>query len=280
MVKPRSAATASAAGKWRSALFVLGELLITAGLVLLLFVFYAVHVTDWFAAQEQAAAGQELQQRWQRAPDRSSDRQVREPRPPAAPEAGAGFARLHMPTLDGTTFAVLEGTDRQTLAAGPGHYPDTALPGEPGNFGIAGHRIGNGAPFNELDALRSCDALVVETADSWFVYQVLPMPHEAAGWDERGADPRCAGVRPLPPPYDRVAGRHVVDPARADVLNPVPGAPPEPVTDERAAPLITLTTCHPAFSNRQRLIVHGVLTGQHAKRPDDPSWRPAQLRES
>ncbi|WP_273409124.1 sortase domain-bontaining protein [Corynebacterium ureicelerivorans] len=57
----------------------------------------------------------------------------------------------------------------------PGHYPVTQLPGQDGNFAVAGHRVGKGAPFNDLGALEACDAVVVETKQEWVTYRVLPM---------------------------------------------------------------------------------------------------------
>ena len=68
---------------------------------------------------------------------------------------------------------VLDGTSEGQLTQGPGHYEGTALPGELGNMGLAGHRVGKGSPFLDLDQLRPGDPIVVETVDSWFVYRVL-----------------------------------------------------------------------------------------------------------
>jgi len=68
------------------------------------------------------------------------------------------------------------------------------LPGEQGNFAVAGHRVSKGSPFNDLGLLNSCDAVVVETQDDWFVYRVLPMAEQESTW---AATPRphCAGVQ-------------------------------------------------------------------------------------
>ncbi|GAA2334463.1 hypothetical protein GCM10009854_07600 [Saccharopolyspora halophila] len=256
----------------------IGELLITAGLVVLLFVFYTVYVTDWFTARQQHAASERLQSRWQEQRDDQPRGQVI-PEPPP-PERGAGFARLYLPTLGpDLNFTVLEGTDAETLEDGPGHYEGTQWPGEPGNFAVAGHRIGRGAPFNDLDRLNSCDPLVVETATHWYVYRVLPLPGEGTGWDEHGGDPRCAGVAPMTGPYQDVSGRRIVGPSRGDVIDPVPGAPVADVLAPGASRLITLTTCHPEFSARQRLIVHGVLTTEYPKIAGSPQLRPDELEE-
>lgn len=173
-------------------------------------------------------------------------------------------------------WTVLPGTDQDTLAVGPGHYPDTAMPGEPGNFSVGGHRVGKGSPFNDLDLLQSCDALVVETVDTWFLYRVLPMHDEIAGWAQgKGSDPRCGDVAPLPGAYTEVVGQQIVLPSQREVIAPVPGRPGLALPPEQQRALITLTTCHPKFSARQRLIIHGVLVAQYPKIAGVP---PAELR--
>ncbi|MFN2496209.1 MAG: class E sortase [Pseudonocardiaceae bacterium] len=241
----------------RTVLRGVGELLITLGLVVLLFVFYAVYVTDWLSAQRQREATAELNEQW-RNPRGLADH----------PVEGDGIAKLYIPSFGPDyAFTVLEGTGANTLAIGPGHYPGTALPGQPGNFAVAGHRVGKGAPFNDLDLLSSCDAIVVETVDQWFVYRVLPLQGEAENWAaSRARLPQCAGVGPLPGPYADVVGKQIVFPAQSEVIAAVPGRPGLAPSPGQAG-LITLTTCHPQFSARQRLIVHGVLVAAHPKVP-------------
>lgn len=241
-----------------------GELLITLGAVVLLFAFYTVYVTDWFSALKQREATESLEEQW------TNPRGVLD-----NPVQGEGIAKLHIPAFGPDfVFTVLEGTREETLATGPGHYVETALPGQPGNFAVAGHRVGKGAPFNGLDLLSSCDALVVETAEQWFVYRVLPLPGEASDWtDQKAALPQCAGVSPLPGPYADVVGKHIVAPSQREVIAPVPGEPDVALPADAPA-LITLTTCHPQFSARERLIVHGVLVAQYPKVPGE---RPSEL---
>lgn len=263
---------------WRGIVRVVGELMITFGLVLLLFVFYTVYVTDWFTARQQHAAAERMHDRWQeQQAEQPSGGVIPEPPPPAN---GTGFAQLHLPSLGPVNFTVLEGTDTETLQRGPGHYAGTQWPGEVGNFAVAGHRIGRGAPFNDLNELRSCDPIVVETATHWYVYRVLPLPGEQQGWNGHGGDPRCTGVAPMAGPYEEVSGRRIVSPGRAEVIDPVPGAPVPEVLPPNASRLITLTTCHPEFSARQRMIVHGVLTTEYPKIAGRGELRPAELEES
>lgn len=236
----------------RTAVRSVGELLLTAGLVVLLFVFYEAYVTNWSSAEKQRAATAKLDDTWHNGRG-LVDRTVK----------GAGIAKIYIPTFGPDfVFTVLEGTDQDTLAVGPGHYQGTAAPGQLGNFSVAGHRVGKGSPFNSLDLLSSCDAIVIETEDHWYVYRVMPLQGESTGWAVgKGTQPRCRGVEPLPGRYANVVGKTIVLPKQAEVIAPVPGQPSRTPISR----LITLTTCHPQFSARQRLIVHGVLVASYRK---------------
>lgn len=130
-----AAAPRPAATRTRATIRAGGEVLITLGLVVLLFVFYEIYVTDWISAGKQREATAALDEQW-RNPRGVLDR----------PLTGEGIAKLSVPVF-GSDFVwtVLQGTDQDTLAVGPGHYPDTAMPGQPGNFALGGHRVGKGA---------------------------------------------------------------------------------------------------------------------------------------
>lgn len=264
------------AGRGARAVSALGEVLITLGLVSLLLVVYEVYWTDVVSAGKQADAQQALDQRWATdAPTvpTGNQRTARGDLP-----LGQGFAKLYVPSFGSDLeFTVLEGTDDTTLESGPGHYVGTALPGEPGNSAIAGHRVGKGAPFNDLDLLRSCDAVVVETQTDYDVYRVLPMADEVAGWASgAGARPACAaaagsaGVAPLAAPYQDVVGQQVVLPSDGDVIAPVPGDLAATPPADQQARLLTLTTCTPKFSASQRLIIHAVLVRSTPKTAGPP----------
>lgn len=251
-------------GGARTAIRGVGELLITLGLVVLLFVFYEVYVTDWISAWRQREATARLNEQWHN-PRGIGDH----------PVEGDGIAKMYIPSFGSDfVFTVLEGTGATVLAAGPGHYVDTALPGQPGNFAVAGHRVGKGSPFNDLDLLSSCDAIVVETVDEWFVYRVLPLQGEADRWaTEKRTLPHCAGVGPLSGNYADVVGKEIVLPSQREVIAPVPGRP-DVAASADGPELITLTTCHPQFSARERLIVHGALVAEY---PKASGQRPAEL---
>lgn len=267
-------------GRARAAVRGVGETLITLGLVVLLFVVYEVYVTDLFSAAKQKDATAALDQRWDTAAVPADD--PRRVERFDGLDEGAGFAKMFIPAFGADyAFTVLEGTTERTLEIGPGHYADTAYPGEPGNFAVAGHRVGKGAPFNDIDLLNSCDAIVVETRLSWFVYRVLPKRGEAAGWPStHAAEPRCTGVSPLGAPYEQVVGQQIVTPGQGEVIAAVPGRPGAESSVGEQAALMTLTTCHPRFSDRERLIVHAVLVKQYAKNPDDPGATPPELKET
>ena len=270
----------------RTVLRGVGQTLITLGVVVLLFVVYEVYVTDLFGAQKQAAATSTIDEVWANAESEQTDtvvvqnpdQLVTDPRqrtPTYEASLGQGFAKMYVPAFGADyVFTIIEGTDPDDLYIGPGHYTDTQLPGQQGNFAVAGHRVSKGAPFNDLGLLASCDAIVVETQDDWFVYRVLPMAEETATWADT---PRahCDGVGVQTGAYDGVYGREITVPSDYAQVLPVPhvNSTAVPADAER---LITLTTCHPQFSDAERMIIHGVLVKSYAK---SPGFLPPELGE-
>jgi sortase (surface protein transpeptidase) len=252
-----------------------GELLVTAGVIVLLFVVYQLYVTNLFSAHEQAKATGAMEQRWHNP--RGTHFDLAE---------GKGIGKLYIPALGADYhFTIIQGTSESDLAIGPGHYTGTALPGQPGDFAVAGHRVGKGAPFNDLNLVKSCDAMVVETADYWYVYRMLPKAEQVDGWAAgRGRKRLCSGadggapVKPLGGKYSDTVGMEVVAPSAREVIAPVPHHPDVEVGKGDPA-LITLTTCTPKFSDAKRLILHGVLTAHYAKDPAHPNRVPRALKE-
>ncbi|GAB2654606.1 class E sortase [Prescottella soli] len=249
---------------------VAGELLLTAGVVLLLFVFYEAFWTNIVSGRLQDEVDNSLDESWSRGA--TGD----EPVAPPTPALGEGFARVHIPALD-AAYAVVEGTRNEDLRAGPGHYVDTQMPGEPGNFALAGHRIGTGAVFQYLDRLDACDAVVVETEFRWVTYRVLPL--ETSSPERRAAAEACLSPeqtdRVSDGDYAHVQGRHITAPTDVEVVNPLPGAPwaePGPGLES----MLTMTTCHPLFSNAERMIVHAMLVETI---PKSSGHSPAALQE-
>lgn len=236
---------------------VIGEVLLTFGVVLLLFAFYEAYWTNLDAGRKQSHAQEQLIDDWSN------------PRTNHTPAIGDAFAVLRIPAFGPDyQYAVVEGTDDASLLTGPGHYSESQMPGVPGNFALAGHRVGKGAPFNDLGRLKACDEIVVETRDSTITYRLLPV--EAGSAEARRAE--LAGCL-SGPMLDRVAsgdyagvqGRHITLPSDVGVVAPHPGRNDSAESPD-LLPVLTLTTCHPQFSNAERMIIHAVQTDMTPKR--------------
>jgi sortase A len=246
---PPGAPRMTAGDKVRLVMRGIGQILITAGLVVLLFVAYEVWITNIAADRAQAKIHSKLEKEWARGDDPllplpgTKDRTI---------PLGTGIANLYLPRLGiDYHWTIVEGTDQNDLSKGPGHYTGTALPGQVGNFSVAGHRVGKGEPFLNLDKLRSGDAVVVETKTTWFVYRIKGAP--------AGGDPQTDRVD-----ADGVPGREIVEPSAGRVLLPVPNQRDTAPTEK----LMTMTTCHPKFTAAQRMILHAALDTKVARTGD------------
>ena len=214
----------------------LGELLLTGGVVVGLFVVWQLW---WTGLGPAAEAREQVTQFYAHvepaAPEVVESDGLRTDDVPEVAQVGHGETlgvlivpawadktQNRMPVVEGVTPDILD-------RAFAGHYPDTATPGQLGNFSVAGHRRSYGNNFLHVPDLEVGEAVVVETADTWFVY--------------------------------RVTGHEIVTPDRTDVVAPVPGKPGEE-PDRR---MLTMTTCHSlrygAFGNDHRWIVHAELEG-------------------
>ncbi|MHB0980091.1 MAG: sortase [Thermoleophilia bacterium] len=135
------------------------------------------------------------------------------------------LGRLTIPSI-GVDVIIVEGTGRGDLREGPGHWPETPLPGGGGNFVVSGHRTTYGGPFFNLDKLVVGD--VIE----------LALPYVAARYE--------------------VTRSVIVFPNEVDVVA------------QRGVEELSLTTCHPIYSARQRLVIQArlvafkLLTGEAA----------------
>ncbi|HEX6236425.1 MAG TPA: class E sortase [Acidimicrobiales bacterium] len=152
--------------RWRRVLGGLGRVLIAAGVLVLLFVGYQLWGTGLREAQAQRSLESEFTERVDDRP--ASDPTPRQPSP--VPE-GDALARIRMPDI-GVDKIVVEGVGLEDLKRGPGHYPGTPLPGQPGNAAIAGHRTTYGAPFNRIDELDPGAEIELTTEQGTFVYEV------------------------------------------------------------------------------------------------------------
>jgi sortase A len=197
--------------------------MIWSGSIILGYVGYQMFGTDLVNQQVQAAAQEAL-------PSVLEERAARVELPPPAEVEGEAdpvlveepgvvegepFAAIRIPLI-GVEQVVYAGIDRETLQLGPGHFPGTPLPGQPGNAVLSGHRTTYGRPFFDLDLLEPGDTIDVETAVGIHTYTVR----------------ESLVVTPF------------------DVW----------VTEPREGAWLTLTTCHPKFSARERLVVFAELT--------------------
>jgi LPXTG-site transpeptidase (sortase) family protein len=208
-------------GPIAAALSFLGELMITVGVLLALFVAYSLWWTNVLADREARAQGDKLREEWGAgAPER-----------PGALDTKGGLGFLHIPRI-GKDFQVLiaRGTgEAQLNNAVAGYYLTpyrAAMPwARTGNFSMAAHRDGHGAKFHDLNKLRRGDKVVVETRSTWYVYTV-----------------------------DSVLPQ--TSPSNVQVIAPVP----KQAGYRKPGRYITLTTCTPVFTSRYRMAVWGSLT--------------------
>ncbi|MFE0775776.1 class E sortase [Streptomyces sp. NPDC058861] len=211
---------------------IVGELFITLGVVMLLFVTYQLWWTNVLAGQETDQAKERIEDTW--AKGGGEDR-------PGAFEPGEGFAIMYIPKLD-VVVPVAEGIDKtKVLDKGMvGHYAEgglkTAMPSDKqGNFAVAGHRNTHGEPFRYINRLKPGDPIVVETRNAYYTYEM-------------------ASILPQTPP------------SNVSVIQPVPKGSgfTEP------GRYITLTTCTPEFTSTYRMIVWGRLLEERPRSKGKP----------
>ncbi len=212
-------------GFWRFIVTTVGELLIIAGLVIGGYVVWQLWWTTFTVAGDVKERITEFQTEHP-ALDTTKIAPARTDPPPIIdqPAYGEYFGVLHVPKWNWMEIPVVEGTGSELLDTGSaGHYVETQLPGELGNFALAGHRRTYGNNFRRVDILEPGDLLVVETANTYLVYEMI--------------------------------GNEIVPPDRYQVVLPVPNEPGVQPTKR----LMTLTTCHPEFGNSERFIVYNEL---------------------
>lgn len=223
-----------------SAFGVVGELLITGGTVVLLFLAWQLWINNAIVAGEQAEAVKEFSNGLSASPSATAKwtpkaGAIDYGTPPVLEQVGqnATMGNMYVPRLGtGSTRAVANGvTDAgATINRGYyGRYEDSQWPGEAGNFAVAVHRNGWGTSFTDAHLIRPGDNFYLETPQGWFVYTVRNTEY--------------------------------VVPTQVDVVNPMPMSEAPPVEGQS---IMTITTCSPMNGNGERLIVYGLLT----------SWQP------
>jgi sortase A len=230
----------------------IGRALVTLGLLILLFVGYQLWGTGIWTARAQdnlkKSFAREEQQYQQGNPvvgstttppttgrpeaTTSTTFSPARPAPPTPPE-GAAEGWITIPKIN-IHMIFVEGTSRDDLKKGPGHYPDTVLPGTIGNAGIAGHRTTYLHPFGDIDKLVPGDDIFIQTLAGTFDYQVTAPC--AARPEHFG---KCG--------INFADGHVIVNPEDVWVVQPTPD------------PQITLTSCHPKGSAEHRIVVMAKL---------------------
>ncbi|MEV6650152.1 class E sortase [Streptomyces sp. NPDC051219] len=208
---------------------VVGEMFITLGVLMLLFVTYQLWYTNVLADRQANGAANSLQDDWAKG------------RKAGAFEPGQGFAIMYIPRLD-VKVPIAEGIDKHgVLDRGMvGHYAEgklkTAMPSDKqGNFAVAGHRNTHGEPFRYINRLEPGDAIVVETQDTFYTYEM-------------------ASILPQTPP------------SNVSVIGPVP----EGSGFTGPGRYITLTTCTPEFTSTYRMIVWGKMVEERPRSKGKP----------
>ncbi len=198
-----------------------GWTFIGMGSFVLYFLVYQLVGTNAVTSRGQSDLRSELQREWTAAAPTAPKKDPKKvvPKPVAR---GKALAVIDIPKIKLDNKVIVEGVARDDLRKGPGHVPSTVLPGQPGTFGVSGHRTTYGAPFYRLNELVKGDTITVVTREAIYTYTVS----------------RTAIVRPTD----------------VQVLDNVIGP------DNKPKATITLTTCHPRYSARQRLIVFGDLS--------------------
>lgn len=205
---------------------VLGELLITAGVFVLLFLGWQLWFNDLVVGNRLHQESQAQSSTWQ-ANASTAEQGTSEDPPVAAKPSGTGelIGLMIVPRWgEGYYTPIAEGTGTvEVLNKGQiGHYPSTAMPGEVGNFAVAAHRTSYGASFNGVSKLRTGDSIFIETKDGWYQY----------------------GFRNL----------EYVRPTGVGVIAPVPQSDGTQPGDR----ILTMTSCNPLFSAAERIIAYSV----------------------
>ncbi|MFE6282792.1 class E sortase [Streptomyces sp. NPDC057877] len=228
-------------GRIAKAVSVLGELLITAGLVLGLFVVYSLWWTNVVADRKADQEGDKVRDNWAASDDSAA------PEGPVGLDTKDGIGFLHVPAMNSDEILVKKGTSNDVLNDGvAGYYTDPVKATLPtsdknGNFSLAAHRDGHGAEFHNIHKLGKGDPIVFETKDKWYVYKVYATLPETSKYNVRVLD-----------------------------------AVPKESGRKKAGKYITLTTCTPIYTSRYRYVVWGELV--RVDEVDDRRTPPAELR--
>ncbi|MEW1865785.1 MULTISPECIES: class E sortase [unclassified Streptomyces] len=228
-------------GRVAATISVIGEVLITVGLVLALFVVYSLWWTNVIADRHARKAGDKVRKDWAQGPSGGGNSA------PRGLDTKDGIGFLHVPAM-GKHYEVLvkKGTSTDVLNEGvAGYYTKptpSAMPWDStGNFTVAAHRDGHGAKFHNIDKIHDGDPIVFESKDTWYVYKVYKVLDQTSKYNVAVTDqvPKESGkTKP---------GRY-----------------------------ITLTTCTPVYTSLYRYVVWGQLV--RTQKVDPQRTPPAELK--
>lgn len=225
---------------------VLGELLITLGVVLLLFVGWQLWWTNSHADRAQADAVHQMNDQFGGPTEPPTEQKdYGEPAVAQAPGAGEAIGIVYVPRFgEDYERPLIQGTSSDVLdTLGLGHYTGTAMPGAVGNLAVAGHRQTNGKVLDRIDSLRTGDRIYVRTQQGYYTYVYR--------------------------------NSEVVLPTDTSVIGPVPG-------DPRAQPserMMTLTSCNPRFGSQERIIAYAVMESWQPSSAGPPAAIAHHLQE-
>ena len=223
---------------FRDGVRIAGELLMTVGVILLLFVAWQLWWTNVASDARQRdvvkefARGTAVSAPASGVPETGGAAQDVGPAAAAAepvvapePEEGTTIGIMYVPRFGtGYTRPIVQGTTPALLdTLGIGHYQGTAMPGAAGNFAVAGHRQTHGAVLDNIDALVPGDRIYVQTREGYYVYVFR--------------------------------NSQIVLPSRMDVLLPVPTQPGAVATER----YLTMTSCNPRFGSQERFVAYALL---------------------
>lgn len=258
--KPRAA---KKAGLGVRVIGVLGEVVLTLGVLLLLFVAWELWYTNLSADRQVNEVTHNIQQQFTEelgqesglssekvaqiaaeaaaAPENPDSAEVK--KQSLADRENYGKPPKTSLSLQGQTFGIMyvprfgahwsrpitNGVGQDVLNnLGVGHYQSTAMPGELGNFAVAAHRQTHGQAFWDMDKLRAGDRIYVQTNQGYYTYK----------W----------------------SSTDIVLPSQNQVLDPVPYQEGKAPTEA----ILTMTTCHPPYTTEKRMVAFSTLE----------SWRP------
>lgn len=214
----------------------------TIGVLVLLYIAWDIWLGDYIVGVQQRQASVQLSQQWNRddglapptAPSQTptappSDNSTTAAPVDAAPtKNGQDFAMLIVPRFGSDFYRqIAQGTDNATVlqkgGGRIGHYDTTPMPGAIGNVAIASHRTAFGGAFHNIIYLHVGDSIYIETKSGWYRYIYRNTEY--------------------------------VQPTQISVIAPVPDQLHVVAADR----LLTMTTCNPILSTKERMAAFAVF---------------------